>query len=210
MLLLSAASVQAEPRTSPWYLTAIVGAVDQGDQTLEYGLDRDSTRADVRYDSGLLTGAALGYRFADAWRAEAEFAYQSIEFTGSPFAGTNGPAGNGNHAATALAVNVYREFDLFGSPRVRTYTGLGLVYLTEVDIDFEARGQPESSFSTSNTGAQMLIGARYALGDRWFVDAGLRYLIGSEAEMDSESGVPGRIDARFEPGGLAVAAGWRF
>ncbi len=205
----TAAQAQASART-PWYLTAIAGAVNQGSQTLDYQANGALVQANASYSAGLLAGAALGYDFGNGWRAEAEFSYQSTDIKTSPFAGTAGPAGTGNHAATALALNLFREFDLIGSPAVRTYVGLGLVYLTETDIDFEVPGQPERSFSSSGTGVQALLGARYDLGQRWFLDAGVRYLLGSKVEMDSESGGPGRVDARFRPWGLAVAVGWRF
>lgn len=210
-LLLGTAGVQAQgTAATPWYLTATVGAVNQSSQRLDYRLNGTSTQVDASYSAGLLAGAALGYDFGNGWRAEGEFTYQSTDLEGNPFAGTAGPAGSGNHAATAVALNLFREFNLFGSPTVRTYAGLGLVYMTETDIDFETVGQPERSFSGSGTGMQFLLGARYDLGQRWFVDAGLRYLLGNTVEMDSENGGAERIDARFRPWGLAVSVGWRF
>lgn len=205
----STAMAQSNAR-NPWYLTAIVGAVNQGGQTLDYQANGTSIQASASYSAGLLAGAALGYDFGNGWRAEGEFSYQSTDIKTSLFAGSAGPAASGNQAATTLALNVIREFNLFGSPSVRSYAGLGLVYLTETDIDFEVPGQPERSFSNSGTGVQALLGARYDLGQRWFVDAGVRYLLGSKVEMDSESGGPGRVDARFRPWGLTVAVGWRF
>jgi hypothetical protein len=105
---------------------------------------------------------------------------------------------------------VIREFDLTGSPKVRTYAGLGLVYLTETDIDFKVSGQDEQSFSGSGAGVQLLLGARYDLGERWFIDTGLRYLTSSKIDMDGERGRPGQIDARFRPWSLTAGIGWRF
>jgi outer membrane protein len=210
LLVLAAGPAHAQAGNSPWYVTAIIGGVNQSGQTLDYRLGGTTASAQASYSAGLLAGAALGYGFGNAWRIEAEFTYQSTDLKGDPFAGSAGPAGSGNHAATALAVNLLREFDLVGSPRTRTYAGLGLVYLTENDIDFEAPGQGERSFSGSGSGVQFLFGARYDLGERWFVDAGLRYLLAGTVEMDGEGGTPGRVDARFRPWGLTAAVGWRF
>ena len=196
--------------TTPWYATVIVGAANQGDQTLDYRAGGSKIKADASYNTGLLIGGALGYEFGNGWRAEGEFTYQSTDVKGNPFAGSAGPLGNGNHAATALALNVIREFDLTGSPKVRTYAGLGLVYLTETDIDFKASGQNEQSFSGSGAGVQLLLGARYDLGERWFIDTGLRYLASSKIDMDGERGNPGQIDARFRPWSLTAGIGWRF
>jgi outer membrane immunogenic protein len=195
---------------TPWYATAIVGAVDQGSQTLDYRAGGAKIKVDGSYSTGLLVGAALGYQFGNGWRAEGEFTYQSTDVKGNPFAGTAGPPGNGNHAATALAVNLIREFDLTSSPKVRTYAGVGLVYLTETDIDFKVSGEDERGFSGSGTGVQFLLGARYDLGERWFIDTGLRYLASSKIDMDGEGGTPGQVDARFRPWGLTAGVGWRF
>lgn len=210
LLLLPIVAVRADEGRSPWFATALVGAADQARRTLDFSLDGSSTRARSGYDAGLLVGAAVGYRFADAWRAEAEFTYQSTSVEGNPFAGTDGPAGNGNHAATTLAVNLYREFDLIGSPAIRTYVGAGAVFLTENDIDLKVAGQPRSSFSGNGVGVQFLLGARYELGRHWFFDLGLRQLIAGTIDMKGEGRTEGRIRSRFEPRAITFVAGWRF
>ena len=119
------------------------------------------------------------------------------------------PSGDGNYASTSIALNALREFDLFGSPRVKTYAGLGAVYATEIDLDFESGGV-ERSFSGSGTGVQALIGARYNWGERAFVDTGVRYLLVSNAELNGEEGAVGQIKADYEPLAVTVAFGWRF
>ena len=63
--------------TTPWYATVIVGAANQGDQTLDYRAGGSKIKADASYNTGLLIGGALGYEFGNGWRAEGEFTYQS-------------------------------------------------------------------------------------------------------------------------------------
>jgi outer membrane protein W len=109
-----------------------------------------------------------------------------------------------------VAVNALRDFDLLGSPSAKTYAGLGAVYATEVDVDFETGGV-EKSFSGSGAGVQALIGARYTFGERAFVDAGVRYLLVSGVELDGEEGgAVGQIKADYEPLAVTVSFGWRF
>ena len=134
--------------------------------------------------------------------------YQSVDHPVFTLA-AGGPSGDGNYASTSIAVNALREFDLFGSPSTRTYAGLGAVYATEVDLDFESGGV-ERSFSGSGTGIQALLGARYAFGERAFVDTGIRYLLVSNVDLDGEEGAVGRIKADYEPLALTVSFGWRF
>jgi outer membrane protein W len=193
-----------------WYATGTFGLVTQSDQELAYTRpgSASATRTTLPLDTGFLAGGAIGRYVSDAWRIEIEFMYQSVDHPTITLAG-GGPSGEGNYASTSVAANALREFDLFGSPRVRSYLGLGAVYLTEVDVDFERSGG-EQGFSGSGTGLQALLGARYLLGERAFVDAGVRYLLASGQELDGEEGAVGRVKADYEPLAVTVSFGWRF
>lgn len=209
-LVLSLVAAPAFAQERGPYVTLIAGLTGQRDQTLDFQNAGTSVRADTGFDSGILGGGAVGYRFENGWRLEGEFAYQSVDHDGKAFAGVGaGPVGTGNYASTSLAINGLYEFDLLGSPRARTYVGAGLVYLTEVDIDFERNGA-ERSFSGSGAGVQFLAGARYDIGERWFVDAGLRYLAASSLELEEESGGAGRIEADYAPWAATIGVGLRF
>jgi opacity protein-like surface antigen len=195
----------AQTEAGPWYAQIVVGAATQAARRFDFadGASRDSGKTSMRF--GALTGAALGYQ-AGPWRIEGEFIYQSTDMKRAPFGGA-GPAGSGNFASTSIAVNALREFDLIGKPSARTYLGIGAVRLTEVDADFEA-GNAERSFSGKGSGVQLLAGARYDLGSRWFVDAGVRGLWARRLTLREESGT-GQIDARYRPWAVTVALGWR-
>jgi hypothetical protein len=205
------AIVSAETRD--WYATGAFGLVTQSDQQLTFtrpGVSGAVTPT-IPLDTGFLAGGSIGRYFGEDWRIEAEFMYQSVDHpVFALVAGGPGlPSGDGNYASTSIALNALREFDLFGSPRVKTYAGLGAVYATEIDLDFESGGV-ENSFSGSGTGVQALIGARYNWGERAFVDTGVRYLLVSNAELNGEEGAVGRIKADYEPLAVTVAFGWRF
>lgn len=213
LALASAAGTATASESQKWYATGTFGFVSQSDQQLDYSRPGVSgvVSPTLPLDNGFLAGGAVGRYFGEAWRIEAEFMYQSVDhpvFT--LVAGGPGlPSGDGNYASTTIAVNALREFDLFGSPRARTYAGLGAVYATEVDLDFESNGI-ERSFSGSGSGFQALIGARYSLGEHAFVDAGFRYLLISNVDLDAEENATGRIKADYEPLAVTVSFGWKF
>ena len=191
-----------------WYATALVGVANQSDQTLTYsGIGAppvgDQSR-NVALDSGFLSGGALGWAFGNGWRAEGEFVYQSVG-AGNPGFAIPGPQGEGdNYASTSVALNLLYDIDLFGSDKAQTYVGLGYARLTEVDIDIGS-----TSYSGTASALQLLFGARYHVGERWFVDAGLRWLDAGTVTLDAESGA-GRIQADYAPWALTFGAGWRF
>lgn len=196
-----------------WYATGSFGLVTQSDQQIAYSRPGVSgvVSPTLPLDTGFLAGGAIGRYVSDTWRLEAEFMYQSVDhpFFSLVAGGPGLPSGDGNYASTSIAVNALREFDLFGTPRARTYAGLGAVYATEVDVDFESNGV-ERSFSGSGSGVQALLGARYSLGERAFVDTGIRYLLLSNVEMNGEEGAVGQIKADYEPLAITISFGWRF
>lgn len=208
--LMGASNAAIAADAQGWYATGTLGLTTQSDQKLTYSQPGVAgvTTPTLPLDNGFLAGGSIGRYVGDAWRIEAEFMYQSVDhpvFT----LGNGGPSGDGNYASTSIALNALREFDLFGSPRTRTYVGLGAVYATEVDVDFESNGV-ERSFSGSGSGFQALIGARYQLFERAFIDTGIRYLLVSNIDLDGEEGAVGRVKADYEPLALTVSFGWRF
>jgi outer membrane protein W len=181
-----APALAADPAgESHWYATAIAGANFMSDQSLSFSGASLAGSTEAGFNTGLSTGAAVGYAFNRSWRVEAEFMYQSVDHDGVELAGSSLPSGN--YASTSFALNGLYSFNAFGSDAVRTYVGAGLAWLTEVDVDFE-QGRNELSYSGDGFGVQLLVGARYDFGERFFVDAGLRYLVGGEVTMDGEGG----------------------
>ena len=210
MTLAAVGSASMAVAAEGWYATGTLGLATQSDQQLNYSRPgvTAATSHNLPLDTGFLAGGAIGRYLNDTWRVEAEFMYQSVDHP-TVTLGTGGPSGEGNYASTSVALNALREFDLFGSPRARTYVGVGAVYLTEVDVDFERAGT-EQSFSGSGTGVQALLGARYSLGERAFIDAGVRYLLASSQTLDGEGGAVGKVKADYEPLAVTVSFGWRF
>ena len=191
-----------------WYATANVGGNFMSDQTVSLSGDAPTQSGNASLSGGLLAGAAVGRAFSRSFRAEAEFVYQSVDHDGVGLSGGSSLP-SGNFASTALALNGLYSFNLFGREEVRTYVGLGVAWLTEVDIDFEQGGQ-EISYSGDGFGVQLLAGARYEIGERWFLDAGLRYLSAGEVTMDGEGATAGRARADYEPWSATLGIGWKF
>lgn len=208
LFLLTAAAHGAHAAEPGAYATAVFGLANQSDQTLDFSRAGPTQSVDAALDRGGLAGGAIGWDFGNGWRVEGEFVYQSVD---SEVVGFRAPApnGEGNYASTSVALNAIYSVDLFGSPRTTTYFGAGLVRLTEVDIDFDTAAG-ERSYSGSGNAFQLLFGARYDLGERWYLDSGLRWLRASSLELDAEDGAVGRIEADYSPWAITVGIGWRF
>jgi outer membrane protein W len=206
---LGASLAHADQPTDPrWSVKALFGATIMSDQTLEFSGNGPVQRTEAAMGSGFLTGAAVGYELTPNWRVEAEFTYQSVNHEGLSSA-VPGATGTGNYASKGLGLNGLYTFNAFGSERARTYVGVGLAWLTEIDVDFESAGV-ESSYSGNDVGVQFMAGVRYEFGSRWFVDAGLRYLSAGSVKLDGEDGATRRIVADYEPWSATLGIGWKF
>jgi len=206
-MALALAALPCHAAAAGAYVTVFGGATFQNDQAFDFRDGAASERGDAGLQGSFASGATLGYGWANGWRLEGEFAYQSVDRDDGTFTDA-GPTGDGNYASTSVAVSAIYEFNALGSDSVRTYVGAGLAYLTEVDADFESGGG-ERSFSGDGFGVQLVAGARYDLGERWFVDAGLRYLTAGNLDLDEEGG-GASIRADYSPWTVVLALGWRF
>ncbi len=205
-LALQAAPAAADPQAG-WYATAIGGVTSQGSQDFSLAGAAEPA-ATARFDPGFLAGAAVGYQFEGPWQLEAEFTYQTVDVDRlRPEA--FGPFDEGNYASTAFAANARYSADLFGSPRARAFLGAGVVWLTEVDIDFEQAGN-ERSFSGDGFGLQLLAGARYEVGERLFLEAAVRYLRATSLDLRGEGGETARLEGDYAPLSATLALGYRF
>jgi opacity protein-like surface antigen len=207
-LLAGLATVPALAADAGPYLSLSAGVTGLSGQDLSYTAPGATTSGRLSPDTGFATGGAFGYRFAGPWRVEAEFMYRTADHDGLRLPGV-GNLAPGNFASTAAALNALYEFDLFGSPRVRSFAGLGAVWLTEVDIDFESAGT-ETSFSGDGFGVQAIFGARYDLGERWFLESSVRYLAAGSVDLRDEADPVRRLDADYDPWSVTVGIGWKF
>lgn len=192
-----------------WYASVNAGGSFMSDQSLRLSGSGPTQSGDASLSGGLLTGATFGRAFSRSFRTEAEFIYQSADHSGAGLSNAGGSLGGGDYASTAFALNGLYSFNLVGSEKVRTYLGLGAAWLTEVDIDFRQSGR-EVSYSGDGFGVQWLAGARYDLGERWFVDAGLRYLNAGKVTMSGEASATGQVRADYDPWSASVGIGRKF
>ena len=203
-----APSVAFSADDAHWYASVNAGGNFMPDQSLSSTGAGPGQTGEVDLGAGFSSGAAVGRAFNRNLRAEAEFLYQSTNHDGSRL--NNGVSlPDGNFASTAFALNGIYSFNLFGRETVRSYVGVGVARLTEVDIDFEQGGR-EMSYSGDDWAVQFLLGARYELGKHWFLDAGLRHLNAGEVTMEGEGATVGRVRADYQPWSATLGVGIRF
>ncbi len=206
--LLFSAAQAADAREERWYGTLDAGIGFLGSEDLNYRDGTTNVTGEADFDASFTGGATLGYRLNDRWRVEGEILYRTNELSDVTLPGL-GTFGEGDFSSVGIGLSALRDFDLFGSPKVRSYVGAGVVFIEEIDIDFEAGGD-EISFETDDVAFQLQAGARYEIGERLFLDAGLRYLIASGVEMEFPADTSRIVEADYSPLTITAGIGWRF
>ncbi len=189
-----------------WYATAEAGIGVLGDQNLVFRNDVIAETAEAQFDGSFTGGGTVGYKFSEDWRVEGEIMYRRNELSAFS-SSTLGTFSEGDFASLGFGVSALYDFDLFGSPNVRSYVGAGIVFLQEVDIDFEQAGA-ETSFETDDIGFQVQLGARYDLSERLFLNAGVRYLTATGIKMEFPADTSQTVESDYDPLALTVGLGW--
>ena len=211
LILAGAASLAALPLSvqaddERWYATADIGIGFLGSETLSYRDGTTTGSTSAGFDPSFAGGGTIGWRVDDNWRLEGEIMYRRNEMEAVTLSGV-GASTEGDFASLSFAASALYDFNLFGNEDVTSYVGAGVVFVQEIDIDFDIAGS-ETSFETDDVGFQLQFGARYDLGKRWFVDARVRYLALPGVEMEFPANTSRIVEADYAP--LTVTAGFGF
>lgn len=198
----AALAAETEPR---WSVSALGGYGTLGDSSFGGSAGASGT---ATFDAGFMAGLAVSYRLG-AWELGGDYLYQTNDLDRPPVGGAAAGADGGDFSAVAIAVGLKRTFNLLPSQRATSYLGAGLVWLQEVDIDFDTPSG-EASFSDSAIGYQLQAGVRYQLAPRWEAGLELRYLDAGSLSLDGEGTASGSIDADYERTSLLGSLRYRF
>lgn len=144
-----------------------------------------TTNVETEYDTDGAFGLSLGYKFANAWRAELEYRD-----------GENAVAnGNGDLSVEQLLVNFWYDFNQ--GERLRPYLGLGIGM-----ADMEINGA-----SDDVTIGQLGAGVNYHLTPRLVLDAGYRYAMAEDATFKSDTS---SLESEYEAQSLLVGLRYNF
>ena len=191
-----------EPR---WSVAALGGFGSLGDSNLSGSA---GAAGSASFDPGFMAGLGVSYRLG-AWEVGGDYLYQTNDIDRLPGSGVTAGADGGDFSAVAVALTVQRTFNLLPSDRAASYLGAGLVWLQEVDIDFDTP-TGEASFSDSAIGYQLQAGVRYRLAPRWEAGLELRYLDAGSLSLDGEGAPTGRVKADYERTSVLGSLRYRF
>lgn len=135
------------------------------------------------------------------------------QFSLQPMAGSSvdlpGELSGGDFSSVVISGNLIGEFNLFASDRAKSYAGVGLAWVQEVDIDVNTSAG-ERSFSTDDIGVQLFAGVEYRIGARWSASLEARYLAVGKLDLDSEGQGADSLSADYDRTSVLIGIGYRF
>ena len=157
------------------------------------------------FDTGMMTGAAVGYFFTDHTAAEIAWDYRRNESDNNTFSdGAN--FSSGDYASNIFFLNGFYHFDRIMESKLRPYLGVGLGYVQEIDLDLEA-----GSYSSGGEFAtQFVAGTSYSLSKNWDLNADVRFVRASGMNLDKENGAGTIKGIDYNPITLSVGAVYKF
>jgi outer membrane protein W len=192
-----------------WYATANIGLGTLGDSTLSFSDGSTTNTAEASYDASFAGGGTIGYQFGNGWSLEGELMYRRNDLEAIDLAGLGSFSG-GDFASLGLGVNALYRFNFGDSGKWSGYVGPGVVWLQEIDIDFDSDGQQEISFEGDETALQLKFGARYDFSDRWFAEAGATYLAASGVTMELPADSVQTLESDYDHWTVSAGIGFRF
>ena len=192
-----------------WYATANIGLGTLDDSTLGYSDGSATSSAAASFEASFAGGGTVGYRFANGWSLEGELMYRRNELDPVDITGLGSFTG-GDFASLGFGVNALYRFNFGDSGKWSGYIGPGVVYLQEIDIDFDANGEQEISFESDDTALQLKFGGRYDFSDRWFAEAGATYLAASGVKMELPADASQTIESDYQHWTVSAGIGFRF
>jgi outer membrane protein W len=166
-------------------------------------------RTDANYDSGISTGAAVGYTLTPNFAAELEFMYRTADLGsfGSPGLGTAG-----DYASAIVSAHVIYTFDGWytgATGTCRPFVGIGLGVVEEVDFDVKGGTAPQEYEASGDLVWQVRAGADWAFAKEWSLTAEVRYLDMNTPDLKAKSG-GANLKAGYSAVDLLVGLAYRF
>lgn len=184
-----------------------IGMLDS--QTLQYNDGTNDSSSKVDFDASFAGGATIGYRLNDRWAIEASLGYRRNEIENASVAGL-GDFSEADFASLSYSASVLYHFNLGSSDKLTGFAGPGIVYIQEIDFDFEGSAGGDFEFDTDDAGLQFKFGGRYDFNDRWFADAKATYLTASDIRMRNTADRTQTLTSDYDHWTLAFGFGFRF
>ncbi len=196
---------------SGWYLSLAAGAnwVPNNDIDEFSAGGAPSTTNEFSWETGYVVAGALGYDFADNWRAEFEVAYRVNDADGFLQSGTPSTIPGADISEFSQMINVFYDFPVGDKFTLSAGAGIGgtlVVFNPGCSGNFESANCNEDTDDYVLTG-QLIAQGAYRIAPRWQLFLDYRYVLLDDAEVTN----PGDGEHwNIEKSDHAVSLGVRF
>jgi outer membrane protein OmpA-like peptidoglycan-associated protein len=172
---------------SGWYLSLGAGAnwlPDNDIDEFSSGGSPDTTN-EFSWETGYVVAGAVGYDFADRWRAEFEVAYRHNDADGFLSSGSPSSVPGAEIWEFSQMINVFYDFPVSDKFTVSAGAGIGgtlVVFNPGCSGNFESANCNNETDDYVLTG-QLIAQAAYRFAERWQLFADYRFMLLDDAEV---------------------------
>lgn len=197
--------VLAQPKD--YFIRPVFGlSLLSGTSGQSQGLGQLDGNISVDVDNGINAGIGLGYFYRNNFAVELFWEYRSNDSQTTLM--DNTLYDDGNYASSLFFVNGHYFIDI--KTNLRLYTGVGLGWAQEIDIDLEQNGSELSYSGSGNLAFQGFVGFDYALSKSVSINVEARYIQLNSPKLLGEN-TSGMIeDLDYKPSTLQIGLAWRF
>lgn len=150
-------------------------------------------KIELKSDSDLALGVAVGYGFANNTRIEGEIAYTKNDFDEASLLGVDVDL-TGDTSSLAFLLNGYYDFTNGSQFTTSITAGLGVAKVEVNDFNAPGSGLPSASDDDTVFAYQVGLGVGYAVNEKVIVDVKYRYFGTSDLQFDTaEAEYSGRV-----------------
>ena len=181
------AAEAATTTPSGWYLSLSAGANWLPDNDIdEFSIGgAPSTTNEFSWDNGYVVAGAVGYDFANSWRAEFEVAYRHNDADGFLQSGSPSTVPGAEIWELSQMINVFYDFPVTDKFTVSAGAGIGgtlVVFNPGCSGNFESANCNQETDDYVLTG-QLIAQAAYRFAERWQLFADYRFMLLDDAEV---------------------------
>lgn len=200
---IASTSVQADG----WFLRPVVGMSLMSDTSVNAtNVDSVTGYANVDLDSGFNAGLGIGYQYSANWAAEIYWEYRTND-SSVDLAGQSNFDG-GNYASNIFYLNGF--YYLRPEAKWKTYLGLGLGWVQEIDIDLQRDGTEQSYSGDGDVTWQVFLGTEREITDNLSFQAELRHGEVSGIDLQGESAPGAFSDLDYNTTTLQIGLRYSF
>lgn len=194
-------------KSGEYFIRPVFGLSILSDMTAQTtGIGQSDGQTKITVDDGFSAGIGFGYNYTENFSIELFWEYRSND--SQVLLNDDTFFEEGNYASNIFNLNGYYFFD--AQSNWQYYTGVGLGWVQEIDIDLETKENELSYSGSGDIAIQVFAGINYQISENVKANIELRVSNANVSSLEGEETVGSISKLDYRPTTLQVGFSWLF